>query len=89
VGKKINVGTSRVFENGVLRRILGLKREKITAGWRKLHNEEFCNYFGLTYIVRMIKSRRMNCVAHVTCMGVQRNAYKVLVGKRERNHMKD
>jgi hypothetical protein len=73
----------------VLRRILGLKREEVTTGWEKLHNEKFCNLYSFIEIVRMIKSRRMSWVEHVTCMGVQRNAYNILVGKPERDHMKE
>lgn len=78
-----------VFENRELRRILGLKREEVTASLEKLHNEKFCNLSSFTDIVRMIKSRRMSWVEHVICMGVQRNAYSILVGKAERDHMKE
>jgi hypothetical protein len=49
----------RVFENRVLRRIFGPKREKVTAGWRKLHIEELHNFYPSPDIIRMIKSRRM------------------------------
>jgi hypothetical protein len=48
-----------VFENRVLRRIFGTKREKVTGGWRKLHNEELHNLYYSPSIIRMIKSRRM------------------------------
>lgn len=89
MGMKIDVGTSRVFENRVLRRLQGLKGEEVTAGLEKLHNDNFCNLFSFTYIVKMIKSRRMGLVEHVICMGVQRNAYNILVGKPERDHMKE
>lgn len=89
MGMKIDAGTSRVFENRVLRRILGLKREEVTAGWKKLHNEKFCNLYSFTDIVRMIKSRRMSLVEHITCIGIQRNAYNILIGKPERDHMKE
>jgi hypothetical protein len=48
----------RVFENRVLRRIFGLKRDEVIGGWRKLHNEEFRNLYSSPNVVRMIKSRR-------------------------------
>jgi hypothetical protein len=55
-----------VFEKGVLRRICRSKREEGTVGWGKLHNEELHNLFCFHNIVRMIKSRRMSWVEHVT-----------------------
>jgi hypothetical protein len=48
-----------VFEKRVLRRIFGLKRDEVTGGWRKLHNEELHNLYSSPSIIRMIKSRRM------------------------------
>jgi hypothetical protein len=48
-----------VFENKVLRRIFGLKRDEVTAGWRKLHNEEFHKLYFLPSIIKITKSRRM------------------------------
>jgi hypothetical protein len=48
-----------VFENRVLRRIFGLKRDEVTGGWRKLHNKELQNLYSSPSIIRMIKSRRM------------------------------
>jgi hypothetical protein len=48
-----------VFENRVLRRIFGPKRDELTGGWRKLHNEELHNSYCSPSIIRMIKSRRM------------------------------
>jgi hypothetical protein len=50
----------RVFENRVLRRIFGLKRDEVTGGWRKLHNEELHNLYSSPSIIKMIKSRRMS-----------------------------
>ena len=47
----------RVFENGVLRRVFGPKREKVTGEWRKLHNEELSDLYPLPNIVRVVKSR--------------------------------
>jgi hypothetical protein len=55
----------RVFENRVLRRIFGPKRDIMTGGWRKLHNEEFHNLYSSPSIIRMIKSRRMRWTGHV------------------------
>jgi hypothetical protein len=49
----------RMFENRVLRRIFGPKRDEVTGGWRKLHNEELRNLYSSPSIIRMIKSRRM------------------------------
>jgi hypothetical protein len=49
----------RVFENRVLRRVFGPKRDEVTGDWRKLHNEELHNLDSSPNIIRMIKSRRM------------------------------
>jgi hypothetical protein len=72
-----------VFENRVLRRIFGPKRDKVTGEWRKLHNEELNNLYSSPDIVRVIKSRRMRWARHVACMGGGRGVYRVLVGKPE------
>ena len=58
----------RVFENRVLRRIFGPKRDEVTGEWKKLHNEELNNLYSPN-IVRVIKSRRMRWVGHVARMG--------------------
>jgi hypothetical protein len=73
----------RVLENGVLRRIFVLKRDEVTGGWRKLHDEECHNLNSLPSITRMIKPRRMRWTGHVARMGEKRNAYRILVGKPE------
>jgi hypothetical protein len=70
-----------MFENRVSRRIFGPKRDEVTGGWRKLHNEELHNFYSSPSIIRMIKSRRVRWVGHVAQMGEKRNAYKILVGK--------
>jgi hypothetical protein len=57
--------TLRVFENRVLRRVFGPKRDEIMGGCRKLHNEELHNLYSLPSIIRMIKSRRARWVGHV------------------------
>jgi hypothetical protein len=72
-----------VFENRVLRRIFGPKREEVTGEWRKLHNEELHDLYSSSNIIRIIKSRRMRWSGHVARMGEKRNAYRVLVGKPE------
>ena len=59
----------RVFENRVLRRIFVPKRDKVTGEWRKLHNEELNDLYSSTYIVRVIKSRKIRWVGHVASMG--------------------
>jgi hypothetical protein len=58
-----------VFENRVLKRIFGPKREEVAGGWRRLHNEELYNLYASTYNIRVIKSRRMNLAGHVACIG--------------------
>jgi hypothetical protein len=55
----------RVFENRVLRRIFGPKRDEVTGGWRKVRNDELHNLFSSPSIIRMIKSRRMRLAWHV------------------------
>jgi hypothetical protein len=72
-----------VFENRVLRRISGPKRDKVTGEWRKLHNEELCDLYCSPSIIRIIKSRRMRWAGHVARMGEKNNAYRILVGKPE------
>jgi hypothetical protein len=72
-----------VFENRVLRRIFGPKRDEVTEGWRKLHNEELHNLYSSPSIIRIIKSRRMRWAEHVARMGDKRNVYRLLVGNPE------
>jgi hypothetical protein len=59
----------RVFENRVLSRIFGPKRDEVTAGWRKMHNEELHNLYSSPSIIRIIKSRRIIWAGHVARMG--------------------
>jgi hypothetical protein len=73
----------RMFENRVLRRMFGPKRDEVAGGWRRLHNGELHDLHSLPSIVRMIKSKRMRWVGHVTRMGGKRNACRLLVGKPE------
>jgi hypothetical protein len=72
-----------VFENRVLRRIFGPKRDGVTGGWRKLHNKELHNLYSLPSIIRIIMSRRIGWAGHVAQMGEKRNVYRLLVGKPE------
>jgi hypothetical protein len=72
----------RVFENRVLRRIFGLKKEE-DGSWRKLHIDELHRLYSSPNIVRVIKSRRMRWARHVTRMGEGKGAYRVLVGRPE------
>jgi hypothetical protein len=65
----------------VLRRIFGLKRDEVTGGWRKLHNEELRNLYSSLNIIRMIKSRKIKLKGHVVRMGEKRNTYRIVMGK--------
>ena len=80
----------RVFENRVLRRICGPKKDGVTGEWRKLHNEELNDLYCSPNIVRVIKSRKMRWAGHVARMEEGRGVHKVLVGNlRERAHWGD
>jgi hypothetical protein len=70
----------RVFENRVLRRIFGLKRDEVTGEWRKLHNEELRDLYSSSSIIRIIKPRRMRFAGHVTRIGYWWES------QRERDH---
>jgi hypothetical protein len=72
-----------VFENRILRRILGPKRVEVMGEWRKLYNEELHNLYSYPDIIRQVKSRQMRWAGHVARMGEERKVYKVLVGKPE------
>jgi hypothetical protein len=71
----------RVFENRVLRRVFGPKRDEVTGEWRKLHNEDLNDLYSLPNIVRVVKSRRMRWAGHVVRMGEDSGVHRVLVGK--------
>jgi hypothetical protein len=72
-----------VFENRVLRKIFGPKRDEVTGEWRKLHNEELRDLYSSPSIIRIVKSRRMRWVGYVARMGEKRKAYRLLVEKPE------
>jgi hypothetical protein len=72
----------KVYQNRVLRKIFGPKREE-DGSWRKLHNDDLHSLYSSPNIVRVIKSRRMRWAAHVARMGEGRGVYRVLVGRPE------
>jgi hypothetical protein len=72
----------RVFENRVLRRIFGPKRDEVTKEWRKLHNKELYALYSSPNTIRVNKSRRLRWAGHVARMGQRRGAYRILVKKR-------
>jgi len=72
-----------VFENRVLRKVFGPKRDEVTGEWRKLHNEELNDLYSLPNNVRVVKSRRMRWAGHVARVGEDRRVHRVLAGKPE------
>ena len=79
-----------MFENRVLRRMFGPKRDEVTVEWRKLHNEELNDLYCSPNIVRVIKSRRTRWTRRVARMGKRRGLYSVLVVKPEgKDHLGD
>jgi hypothetical protein len=80
----------RVFENRVLRRIFGPKRDEVTGDWRRQHNEVLNDLYSSPTTIRVIKSKRMRWAGHVARMGEGRGAYRILMGRPEkRNHLED
>jgi hypothetical protein len=73
----------RVFENRVLRRIFGPKRNEVTGEWRRLYNVERNDLYSSPTIIRVIKPRRIRWEGHVARMGDGRVAYRILVGRPE------
>jgi hypothetical protein len=72
-----------VFENRVLRKMFGPKRDEVIGSWRKLHNEELHNLYSSSNIIRMIKSR-MKWVGNVERMGEKRMHIGYFGGKARR-----
>jgi len=80
----------RVFENMVLRRIFGTRRDEVTGEWRRLHNVELNDLNSSPNILQVIKSRRMRWAGHVARMGEERGCIGCWWGnRRERNHWRD
>jgi hypothetical protein len=73
----------RVFENRVLRRLLGPKRDEVAGEWRKLHKEDLRDLYSSPSIIRILKSRRIRWAGHVARMRARRNSDRLLVGKPE------
>jgi hypothetical protein len=71
------------FEDRVLRKIFGPRRDEVMGEWKKLHNEELRDLYSSPSIIRIIKSRRMRWTGHVAQMGEKRNAYRLVAGKPE------
>jgi hypothetical protein len=86
----LRVHRLRVFGTRVWRGIFGPKRDDVTGGWRKLHNEELQNLYSSPSIIRMFKSRSMRWAGHIARKGERRNVYRTLVKKPGgRNHWED
>jgi hypothetical protein len=73
----------RVFENRVLRGLIGPKRNEATSEWRRLHNEEIFYMNSSPNIIRVIKSRKMRWAGHVAILGERRGVYRFLLGRPE------
>ena len=73
----------RVFENKVLRKIYGPKRDEMTGEWRRLHNEELHGLYDSPDVVRIMKSRRLRWSDHVARMREKRRLYSIVVRKPE------
>jgi hypothetical protein len=73
----------RLFENRVLRRIFGRKRDEVTGEWKKLYHEELNDLYSTPSIVLVMKSRRMRWARHVVRMVTRTYVYRILVGKPE------
>jgi hypothetical protein len=80
-----------VFENRVLRRIFGPKRDEVMGEWRMLHNKEVHNLYSSPHIIRQVKSRQIRWAGHVARMGEERKSVQGFGGKarRLRDHWED
>jgi hypothetical protein len=70
-----------VFQNRVLKRIFGPKREELEGNWRRLHNKELHNMFSSPNIIKATKSWRIRWAGYVACTGKVRDAYNLLIVK--------
>jgi hypothetical protein len=68
-----------MFENTVLRRIFGPKRDEVTGEWKELHNKELHILYSSPDFIRQMKSRRMRWAGHVARVGEERKVYRVMV----------
>jgi hypothetical protein len=82
INSTLAIATLRVFDNRVLKKLFGPKRDEVTGEWRKLHNEELNDLYSSPNTFRVIKPRRMRWVNHVSNLRERRGVYRVLVGKR-------
>jgi hypothetical protein len=73
--------TLRVFENGVLGKVLGAKRDDVTGKLRRLHNKELCDRYSIPNYIRVMKLKRKKWAGYVEWMGDSRGAFRVLVGR--------
>ena len=74
---------SEVCENRLTRKTFGLKRDKVAANWRKLHNAELHEFYSSPNVNPVLKCWRMTWAGHSTHMGGVRSTYRVLLGKPE------
>jgi hypothetical protein len=74
----------RVFENRVLMRLFGTKRDEMTGEWRKQYNKELNDLYPLPNIVRVGTSKRIRCAGHVARLGDVRVVHRLVVGNPER-----
>jgi hypothetical protein len=72
-----------VFENRVLRKIFGPKRDEVTGEWRKLQNEELTDLYSSPNIIWVIISRKIKWVGHIALTGERRGVYRLLMGTPE------
>ena len=68
-----------MFENRLLKRIFGPKRDEVTGEWKKLHNEDLHDMYSSPNIIRLNKSRKMRWAGHVARMGESKSVYRILV----------
>jgi hypothetical protein len=71
-----------MFENRVLRRMFGPKRDEVTGEWRKVQNEKLHDLYSSSSIIKIIKARRMRWAGHIARMGDEKNAYRLLVERQ-------
>ena len=74
----------RVFENRVLRKMLGFIKDEVRAEWRRLLSEELYDLYCSPNIVRVMKLRRMSSARYMGRMGEKKGVHRILVGKPER-----